>query len=795
MTPSTSPRRPSAPDASEATRHTGLIEEPFYVREEDGIDLRELFDILVRGKWLILGAVLAVAVPVALWTFLQPAQYMSYSLMLVEKDDTDLASVLPTNPSAAFFRNERNLANEMLVLRQSMPLAERAAERLMQYARVPEAETELTILRPVQTPDGERAPTVLDVAFRLQGEYIQAAQEGQEADALRVSAVSTNPDEAALIANVYSESFVDLSQEQSRSGVRASRQFLEEQVSARGEELQELDSEVRSFMLREQAVALDEETSRIVEQLATVEAQRDAAAVEAQMTQASVAALENELNRIEPRLSERVASGADAQIAAAQERIVQLQGELETYYRRNPEFRDAEDVPQAVETRREEVARLQQRIRRLSEELTRESIAAGGGGPGDTQTGFQRVVELRRQLTNERIALEGLQAQRETLNRQIAELEAELEAIPGQSIELAQLQRERMAAERLYGALDERLQEARVTEQSQLGYANVIRPAFEAVEPFAPRRALNILLGIMLGLMAGVAIAIGKVRLDHRIHRPDDLKKFDPPVLGTIPDTTDIIEKDFGGKATVDVGDRELDTHLVTLLNPMATASETYRALRTSVQFSRPDTVIRSLVVTSSNPGEGKSVTAANLAIVLAQAGRRVLFVDADLRRPTGHRKFGLSREPGLVQELFSEEPFHPDQATEVAEDLFVLTAGSLAPNPSELLSSKRMREFLAEAQEHFDLVVFDAPPVLAATDAVLISTQVDAAILVVRAGQTRDYDLTSSLEALRSVGAPVIGTLLNGFDLSKAYGYRYKYAYRYGQHYAYGHSSTTSDS
>ena len=783
------PPHPSAPPPVGAA--PPFAEEPFYVREEDGIDLRELLDILLRGRWIILAAVLAVAIPVLIWSVLQDNQYRSYSLLLVEKQDSDLASVLPGGANPLLFRNERNLANEILVLQQSMPLAERAARRLMEFGSIPETGGQMTILRPVVTEVGERAPTELEIAFRLQSRYVSVAQQGQDADALNVSAVSTNPDEAALIANVYAESFVDLSQEQSRSGVRASRQFLENQVSDRGEELQQLDSQVRSFMLREQAVALDAETSRIVDQLATLEAQRDAAAVEAQMAAASVSSLQSELSRIEPRLSDRVASGADAQIAAAQERVVELQGELETYYRRNPEFRDANAVPEAVAARRQEIQRLQSRIRTLSDELTRESIAAGGGGPGDTQTGFRRVVELRRQLTDQQIALDGLRAQQQTLTRQINELEADLQAIPGQSIELAQLQRERMAAERLYGALDARLQEARVTEQSQLGYASVIRPAFAASEAFAPNRMRNVALGILLGLMLGAAIAIGKVRLDHRIYRPDDLKHRDPPLLGTIPDTTELIEDDFKGAETVEVGGRTIDTHLVTLLNPMATASETYRALRTSVQFSRPDTVIRTLLVTSSNPGEGKSTTAANLAVVMAQAGRRVLLVDADLRKPSIHKKLGVSRDPGLVQVMFNEEPFTPSAATEIADDLFVLAAGSFVPNPSELLGSRKMREFLAQAHEHFDLVILDTPPVLAATDSVLIATQVDASIVVARAGQTRDYDLESALSALRSVGAPVIGTLLNGFDISQAYGYKYKYAYRYGQQYAYGHSES----
>ncbi len=309
-------------------------------------------------------------------------------------------------------------------------------------------------------------------------------------------------------------------------------------------------------------------------------------------------------------------------------------------------------------------------------------------------------------------------------------------------------------------------------------------------DPFAPSRLRNLVLGGILGLFLGGALAIGRVRLDHRLNRPDDLKEFSAPLIATIPNTNELIERDFDGQDTVTVDGRDVDSHLVALLNPMAAASEAYRGLRTSVQFSRPDVMVKTILVTSANPSEGKSTTAANLALVMAQAGRRVLLVDGDLRKPTAHRKFGVAREPGLVQMLFEETPTTFDDLPEPADDLYVLTAGRIVPNPSELLGSKRMRDLINQMRDQFDIVIFDAPPVLAATDAVLLSTQADATLLVARAGQTRDYEIQSALQELGGVGASVIGTVLNGFDVSKSYGYKYKYAYRYGSDYAYGSPS-----
>ncbi|MFN3597253.1 MAG: polysaccharide biosynthesis tyrosine autokinase [Rubricoccaceae bacterium] len=780
----------SAPVEAPPPASAPFVEEPFYARRPDQMpDLRAYLDMLVRGRRVIAGAVLLVTLPVLLYTLRQPSVYQSYALLLVDKQNHSLADVLPTNVGAAFFRAERNLGNELLVLRQSAPLAERAARLLTEMRFVPGTDRPLTILQPER---GE-VVTPLHVAFRLQSDYVISGMEGYDTDAIRVSARSTDPDEAALIANVYAETFVNLAQESSRASASASRTFLEDQVGETGASLRALDDQVKRYMMREEAVALDSESQHIVSQLAQLEARRDETVVEIRLRQTTVDALEAELARIEPRLSERLASGVDREIEAAQTRTAELEARLEQIYLRNPHLREAASPPAEIADLRRQIEQLRDRTRRLSEQLTRESIAVGGGGPGDTRTGINRAVELRRQLTDERIALNGLVATRDQLSQRIGEYERGLRSIPRQSIELAQMQRERMAAERLYGSLEQKLQEARVAEQSQLGYARVIRPAYPSDRPIGPKRVRNVLLALLVGLSLGVVAAIARVRLDHRLHRPDDLQQRGHTLIGTIPDTDDLIKKDFGGKATVLVGERAIDTHLVTLLNPMSTAAETYRALRTSVQFSRPDAEVRTILVTSANPSEGKSVTSANLAVVLAQAGRRVLFIDADLRKPSGHKKFGLSREPGLVQMLFQSEPVDWSALPEVADDLFMLAAGSLAPNPSELLGSRRMRELLEEARQHFDVVVLDAPPVLAATDAVLLSTQADATLVVVRAGQTKDYELASALEALDGVGAHVIGTVLNGFDVSQAYGYKYKYTYRYGSDYAYGHESTRS--
>ena len=632
------------------------------------------------------------------------------------------------------------------------------------------------------------------VALRLQQGFISAAQEGPDVDAIRISGVSTDPEEAAYLANVYADAFSSLTRDQSRAGVSASRTFLEGQVAKRGQELAGYDEAVRDFMNRSGAVALDQETTQLVAQTAQLQADRDAASVQIQLQQATVASLEGELARVQPRLAGRPAADLDGQLLAAQTRARTSQARLDVYYSRNPELRSTPDaaVPDFIRDLRRDIARDEAAARGLAGQIAAAAAGGSGGGPGDTQSGFERQAQLRAQIADARTALAGAVASRDALSARLSQYDSDLAAIPSQSIDLARLQRDRMSAERLYQSLDQNLQETQIAEQGELGYARVIRPAFAAPAPFAPNRLSNVLLALVGGLLFGITVAVARVRLDHRLSRPDDLQRLGYTLLGTIPNFSSLIRKDFGGKDFVDVGGREIDTRLVTLLNPMATASETYRALRTSVQFSRPDAQVQTILVTSGSPSEGKSVTSANLALVMAQAGRRVLLVDCDLRRPTVHKKFGLSREPGLSHALFAEGPLDTDALAQPADDFFVLPAGQIVPNPSELLGSKRMRDFIEDMRERFDVIILDAPPVHAATDAVLLSTQADATLVVVRAGQTRDYDLESATSALTGVGARLIGVVLNGFDISQAYGYKYRYTYRYGSDYAYGAENTT---
>lgn len=214
--------------------------------------------------------------------------------------------------------------------------------------------------------------------------------------------------------------------------------------------------------------------------------------------------------------------------------------------------------------------------------------------------------------------------------------------------------------------------------------------------------------------------------------------------------------------------------------NPKSPISESYRTLRTNIQFSSFDKDIKTIVVTSSAPGEGKSTTVGNLALVMAQSGKKVLLIDSDLRKPTVHKRFKLSNQEGITNILIEEKnPFEVIQ--KYSDNLYILTSGILPPNPAEVVASNKLKNFIEEMKSHFDYILLDSPPVIAVTDAQILSSFMDGVILVVSSGEAEKELVKKAKDLLDKVNANIIGVVLNKLELKSRKGYGYYYYY-YGE-------------
>lgn len=373
--------------------------------------------------------------------------------------------------------------------------------------------------------------------------------------------------------------------------------------------------------------------------------------------------------------------------------------------------------------------------------------------------------------------LQGLQSQIASLEGQIQSLRQEMSKYPALTARESRLAADVRMAQGIYENLLTEYQRAIIAENSEAGYVRQIDEAQYPSEPIAPRSGLVLMTAGILGLLLGLGLAIGMERLDDSIKSPDELRdRFGIGLLGTIPG--------IKGLGTAKSPTGATQSRLVTHLDPRSPVAEAYRSLRTNLAFSRAHAPPRSIIFTSPGPSDGKSTTVANLAITFAQQGQRTLLIDADLRRAVLDNLFNVPRTPGLTDVLVGQQTLAAAVKSTHIENLFVLGSGPFPSNPSELLGSSAMRELLVAASEQFDMVLLDSPPLLAVTDAAVLSTLADAAVLVVRMGETSRGAVARASSQLQTVRGHLVGAVLNDVDFGSGHyygGYGYYYHTYYG--------------
>jgi len=376
---------------------------------------------------------------------------------------------------------------------------------------------------------------------------------------------------------------------------------------------------------------------------------------------------------------------------------------------------------------------------------------------------------------NEAIQMDRFAASKASLLEQMTDLEADLErteaaiaALEGRgaddSDELKRLEDNLAQYRDSYAALLASYENIRVTEASRLSNVIVVEPAEIPKEPVSPRTLLNTLLAAVVGLMLAVGVVFLVEYLDDTVKTDEDVQReLTLPTLANIARISPV-------KAPSD--------NLITVDHPRSPISEAYRVLRSNIRFAKIDNPSASLLVTSPGPEEGKTTTAANLAVVLAQSGQKVILVDSDLRRPALHTLFGLDNHVGLTDLLVDGIGLSDRVLRQTEQEgLRLVSSGPLPPNPSELLGSDSMRKMLHQLEEDADVVVLDSPPLLAVADASILGSLVGGAILVVQSAKTRNESARHAKETLDKSGVKLLGVVVNRVShRSGAYGYYYHY-------------------
>jgi polysaccharide biosynthesis transport protein len=397
----------------------------------------------------------------------------------------------------------------------------------------------------------------------------------------------------------------------------------------------------------------------------------------------------------------------------------------------------------AVEAKSPEEARM------IADEIAQHLILLSPTGQqNETRNENQRYIRER---------LEDLRAKIEVGKERVKALEDRMVG-PLSAQQLGEIQAEIDTLERLIASWEDSYTQLLITTESDKSpnYLAIIEPAQASSSPVRPKVRLNTLLASVLGLVQALGLVFLLEYLDDTLKSADDLSQsLGITALGAVSR----------------MKGRHYQEQLISAVDPFSSASEAYRMVRSNIQFKSVSEPIKSVVVTSSNPGEGKSVTAANLGMIMAQAGLKTIIVDADLRRPTQHEIFqmphqkvgltGLLRWPELEIKGYLNNTRVYLKNTQV-ENLQLLDSGIIPPNPAELLGSPRMGQLMASLSEEADVIIYDSPPVLAVTDAVILSNRVDGVVLVIEAGKTRQDAAKQAIGSLQAAGANVLGAVLN---------------------------------
>jgi tyrosine-protein kinase Etk/Wzc len=706
--------------------------------------LQDLLRIILRRRWIVLGAFLTVLISSIIFSFRQPNIYEASISLLVQRDNKPiLGMMLETEQS-------RNLINNQVEIIRSRSLAAEAAQLLL--ARPDAKEMGFADLNQV-------AEFVM---------YSITVLSARTTDIITVIATGNDPAQAAAIANTVGQAYIARNLSYSRGEFTEVRRFLEVQLPVIEKKLFSEENQLRQFKQANQVISLSDESKSLIDKLTTFEAQFNLTGVERESAEKRLAYLQNQLDFQKKNMLENVSQVSSPLASGLRQDLLTLQTQMATM--------TSQGFPADHAKMKELAKKIENTKSRLKEEISK--IVAQESGGIDP---ILLSEELVGKILDLQVEIETYKAKELAQQRVISDYLVKLKAIPPKEVELARLTRQFELDDNIYKMLMEKYEEVRISEAGKLGNVKIIDLAQVPKAPVGPRRKLNILFGGMLGLALGIGLVLLMEYMDTSLKNIHDIEQFLAlPVLGMIPaiDQEDVASRTDGGKTVngaTSIAERLISHHL-----PKSPISEAYRILRTNLQFLNPDAPLKTILVTSSGPSEGKTTTASNLAITMAQVGSRTLIVDADLRRPMVNGVFGIPQEPGLTELLVKGGDLQKAMVSTDIENLFILPAGTIPPNPSELLSSQKMKHLIQEMKKCCDLVILDCPPVITVTDAAVLAAEADCVVLVVQSGKTDREAARRAKTLLLNVKARIAGTVLNNISSDMLAGYSYYYHYYY---------------
>jgi len=772
------------------------------------LNLNNALRIIEQRKWLIFCCLLGVLSPIIVFNRLSHPVYKADTSIVFEDQNYSTSINPPETPS------NKGFINNQIEKIKSRSLSEEVARTLP-----------IDVIKTFPLPKEPESNFNKEeyIAGKIQNRI--SANAITNSDVIKIEVEAYSPMAAKIIANTIAEVFIRRNLEVRMEGTGTTKKFIEEQLVTFKSQLDNSELALKNFKEQNKVTIINKEVEEIFKRITEAEILYNQNKTNLDAAERRLSFIQNKLALERKNLVPSITKITSPWVQQLKKQLV----ELEVQYTILRVQNYAESHPK--------LQKLKEQIEQTKDNLKQESLKiASGENIVDPISQIQKFME--ESITLE-IQIQTYQSQEKALKEILNNYKRNLNTLPAKETQLAQLLRDKEVNEKIYMMLLQKREEAKIANAEKLASIRIIDPAKLPTKPVKPRKGLNLIFGIMLGLIMGIGLVFLSEYLDNSLKTVEEAERItELNVIGTIPKINTGLKKGIAKKLKKKRGEQaaEMFSNLVTIFIPKSPESQAFRTLRTNLQLSRIVTSLKTILITSANPREGKSLIAANLSITTAQMGQKTLLIDADLKRPTLHLLFQRRREPGLINVLTSNnnlayngnhsKPLGENKnmfnssddidvgnqgnktgidldyvfkiqssantinrqqagsktsirdaiySTDVA-NLDLLTCGAIPNNPSEIFVSTAMKSIILELRDHYDVIFIDTLPINIFTDAVLLSSIVDGSILIAKAGTSSAKEILEAKELLIKAQSKIIGLVVNYLDATTDHSKYYYY-------------------
>ena len=655
--------------------------------------------------------------------------------------------------------SDRYIANEIQTIYNSSIMYE-VAEAVIDSFKIKKNKDDFSLIFDKGYFQSKR--TSLKSADEIAGDLYKTVQIAQmnDLDFIDITVESQSPFEAALIANTFAKKYQEFNLYENRKQITVIKEFLGELLKEKRQQLYGVEDAIKEYQLSKGGVQLDRQAQLLITKLADFESQKNVTKINMSIAKEKLIQYKNELEKKDPSVANFLTNkSSEPYLKKLQDEIASLQTQRDVALASSKTARTNESI---VSEYNSKINALKDKLNKSLDEYRNQILSSSP----------EEIKSLSQKIFEEEINYQALNASNNSLSNVINTYEAGFNQLPSSTLEYARLERQRLAEESLYNTLNAKYQEALLNEQATPSNVLLLDEAYPSRTPSRPNRIKIIIMGLFVGLGFALGFVYVKNYFDKTIKTPEDIEAQNVNVLAWIPK--------ISSEETVGLKNPEL----IVAQKPDSLSSEAFRTIRTRLQFSHISKGAKLILITSSAPGEGKTTISTNLAASFAQANKKSVIVDCDLRKPRLYSLLGDNDSDGFLDYLFGRVQYDKIIKKSEVRNLDFVTAGSIPPNPSEILGSPVMKSFLDKLKNDYEIIIIDSPPIMAVSDAEILARFVDVCLLVVSANTSEIDWLKESVDLLKQEHVNFAGVLLNNFNYKSGYHSYYKYYDHYSEKY-----------